>query len=153
LGYIRAEHELALSVSTETKNDEAGRAHTIAGNREGKLTVTISENHAAAWNFLQNALVKGKHYAIVIQRVGSERGGNHNGKYEYQFFPICQVTGDITSRLPGTDLQVTFSLKPAPVLITQTLNSEQLPGYEGAASSATCEAGEFCSPVVEVNPA
>ena len=152
LGYLRGEHEISISLSTETKNDEGGNAHTLQGSREAKLTLTLLENHAGAWNFLQAALLQEKTFAIVVQRVGSERGGNHNGKYEYQFFPICRIAGDVSTRLPGTDLQVTFALYPAPAQITQTLDSTELPGYEGAASSATVPAGQFASPVVEVNP-
>lgn len=152
LAYLRVETEVSISVSSETKADEGGKTHTLSGSKEAKLTLTIAENHAAAWNFAQQALTAGKYYAIVLQRVGPERGGNAAGKYEYQFFPICQLSGDLSARLPGTDLQLVFSLSPAPAAISQTLNSTLLPGYDGATGTAVCAAGEFMSPVVEVNP-
>jgi hypothetical protein len=152
-GWIRAEHEFSISVRTETRADEGGNTHTLAGTREARLTLTLAENHAGAWNFAQSALLQGKHFAIVIQRVGPERGGNHAGKYEYQFFPLCQLAGDLSSRLPGTDLQLVFTVKPVPASRSVTLNGTTLPGYDGAAGgTVTVAAGDFASQIVEVNP-
>ena len=152
-GWIRAEHEFSISVRTETRADEGGNTHTLSGTREAKLTLTLAENHAGVWNFAQDALLRGKYFAIVIQRVGPERGGNHAGKYEYQFFPLCQLAGDISTRLPGTDLQLVFSVLPVPGDRSVTLNGTTLPGYEGAAGgTVTVATGGFASQIVEVNP-
>lgn len=155
--YLKSASTWSLSQDTEEVNDEGGVKYSLSSSKSGQLTVTLLEVQADVINFLRDAFYNQKYFAIVVQRVGSARGGNQAGKYEYQYFPIAKLSSNIEAALPGTNLEVTFTLQAPNTDRSVTINSSgataDITDAEGTFASdltLTCPANRFESDVAEV---